>query len=285
MRVAHLIVAITMTGVLRIEAQGIVQQSVVYRSPGGHFALTVPLPSQAESTFTGASLTLQPYSDAEFGATTSLYRIDFLGAAHCVKPDPSKPDQVCTPHVAVSLQLSSNVVDAVKTTVSSLRDYLISHKGAPLTLTGTALQGTTKNSDARQSWLAYRIDASLRAIPGTNQTGGFEPGGALTMSAGLQANIEFNATTKTDAGETQYPGTLVFVLIPTGSLPIGNAVRREVFAGTTRTLFVGGVDYRVGFTFQGEKPISLSAIGTFGAHGFKGFQNSVGLALSKALAL
>ena len=276
-----------------VAAQAVIHQPVYYKRPANVHALTftrdmglAEVPRDSGSWLPNLGLNMQ-FGQAQLGASGDIYRLDIYGTPQC-RPDPAatptnpKPD-VCTPHIVFSPTISSSVVDAVTTSVSALRDYLLSQSGAPLTARVGWVQGDTRRGDVRQSWFAYEGSASLRALPVTGTSGHFQTAGALTASATFQANLDFDVAKIDHDGATVYPGSAYVSVSPTAALPIGGDVRAAIFAGAHPTTLVLGLDYRVGFQLKGPKPWSFSAVGTWGTVGFKAAQSSLGLAVSKVV--
>ena len=232
------------------------------------------------STFADNGITLQPYGDSQYGIGSQVFAVKVFGPPNC--PDPQNPD-TCVERIWFKLAIDSNIVDAVTTQLSSAREYILSRKGSPISISAPFFRYTTKKGTVRQSWGAVEPYGTFRWVPVSGTDGNLSASASIGFT--LEGHIEFDATDPGDRADgPTYPGTLYASISPSLAAVFGGTLRSLIFSsdpGDSR--WVGGFEYRVGFQFQGKQPISLGVSGTLGRKGFDNSQSSIGISLSKLL--
>ena len=217
------------------------------------------------ASFLDGGLILQPYLDSQYAFSSQLLRIGILNREECTpNPDGS---QTCTKYYFVKFTVDSNVVDAVTTTVSAVRDYVHSRKGSPLSMTIPFAEYSTKKGTERQTWASIQPFGSFRWVPVSGDNGALSFAG--TGGATIDLNIEFDATepAKSSGDDTTYPGKIYVSLTPSVAVLFGSALKSTVFPGTLES-WTSSVECRIGYSFQGKKPVSLGFNGTINVKGF-----------------
>ena len=254
--------------------QSLVRPAIFTQSRGGEE------PSE-QTLFSSGDVTLPFYDKSQFGASSRVYTVSVYGFPKCTQDN---GQQVCVSRYWFNLSVDSNVVSAITDATSSIREYIFSQKGSPLTLSVPVHTWTTKKGDVRQTWFAFSPTGSARIIPVTVGTNSLSGGGAFSLGGIGEANIEFDATepgTAQTGAETTYPGTLYFSVTPTISAMAGGALKAAAFQNSPISNWVWGGEYRAGFQFKGKKPISIGITGTFSAKGLTSSSNGVAFSLSK----
>jgi hypothetical protein len=143
---------------------------------------------------------------------------------------------------------------------------------------------TTQRGNVRQSWFAFSPVGSARLIPITGSASTLTGGGAVSIGATGQMDIEFDATqpgTDPSGSDTVYPGTLYFSVSPSIAATMGGPLKAAIFKNSTYSSWTWGGDYRAGFEFKGQKPISLGITGTFSGKGLTSSTTGFSISLSK----
>jgi hypothetical protein len=259
---------------------------------GGAVSTTADKPS-AQQAFSTGNISLPTSGSSQFAASSRVYMLSVYGTPKCT-------NGTCVSQYWFRAAIDANVVNSVKDAAGTIREYLFSQSGSPLTLTIPTHTWTTQKSQVdRQTWFAGSFFGSGRLIPvsGTSNTGtnnntstsnnsGLTGGGAVTLGGTGQVNIEFDATTPGDDKDgkaTVYPGTLSFQFSPSISVLAGGPLKTAVFQGIPKESWTWGGDFKAAFQFQGKQPISLGITGTFSGKGITTSDKGVAISLSKLL--
>ena len=251
-----------------------------------------PVPNKQQAFSTG-NVMIPTGNSSQFAASSRVYSLSVLGGAKCT-PSGNGLQKTCVAHYLFTAAVDANVVNAVNDQATALREYLFSQNGSPISLSFPSRTWTTKKGDVRQSWLAGSLSGSGRLIPVTgtkstvnqnssnpiNLTGG----GSVSFGGTGQVNIEFDATepgSDPNGTDTVYPGTLYFSISPSISALAGGPLKAAVFQGSPPSSWTWGGDFRAGFEFKGQKPISFGITGTFSGKGVTTSDKGVALSLSK----
>lgn len=192
--------------------------------------------------------------------------------------------ETCVEKPLFKLTIDTHVVQSLATQVDSVREYMLSRRGSPGSVTFPFLRWSTKSPDVKQfSWFGVEPFGSLRWVPLSESKNNYSAslGGSAQLAFAVTATAQDPVQNPTNP-EVSYPGTIYFAVTPSFAKPIGDDLKNLVFAGISDpSSYVFGVEIRAGFQFKGENPISLSFSGTLGRKGFEGSTNSVGLSFSK----
>lgn len=282
---SQLIVAIAIFCASDAFGQALIQPTVFTRSPKQSLvAAGEPIPGEEpqQGFFSTADLTLPVYDKSQFGASSRVYTLSVLGAPKCT-PGPNG-QETCVSQYWFKLSVDANVVSAVSGEVSAVREYIFSQKGSPLSVSLPVHTWTTKKGTVRQSWLAFSPSGSARLIPVSTPASNLSGGGTLSIGGTGEAHIEFDETepgTDPSGTDMTYPGTLYLSVTPTFAATLGGTLNSTVFQTVAPGHWIWGGEYRVGFQFQGKKPISLAITGTYSAKGLTASKNGVAISLSK----
>jgi hypothetical protein len=236
-----------------------------------------------QSLFSSGDVALPVDDKSQFGASSKLYTLSVYGFPKCTQSGGGGPE-TCVSQYWFTLHVEANVVSAVSGQASAIREYIFSQKGSPLALSIPGHTWTTKKGDVKQSWFAFSFGGDARLIPVTGATNNLSGGGTLSLWGTGQASIEFDATepgSDPSGAGTTYPGMLYFSITPTIAGTAGGPLKAAIFQSSPTASWVWGGEYRVGFQFKGQKPISLGITGTFSAKGITSSSNGVAISLSK----
>jgi hypothetical protein len=232
---------------------------------------------------------------SQYGASSKVYTLSVLSTRQPSSCNDGSPN--CVPNYWFQLSVDANVINAISGQVATLREYIFSQKGSPLSVTLPAHTWTTKKSTARQTWFSFTPLGSARFIPvsasstnvstgGTSATGtsSLSGGGTLSVGGTVQADIEFDETQPASSAggkDMTYPGTLYASATPVIAATLGRPLKSAIFQGSSIHSWVWGTEYRVGFQFKGQNPISLGVTGTVSAKGLTSSSSGFALSLSK----
>lgn len=237
-----------------------------------------------QELFPTADLTAPASGNSQYGVSSEVYTLKIYGIPKC---QTIEGQEVCAERTWLDLAIDANVVNAVTTEASTIREYLFSRKGSPLSVAAPFRTWTTQKPQVdRQSWFAFSPYGSARLVPVTRSANKLSGGAAVTAGFTAEAHIEFDATepgNATNGTGTVYPGTLYFSATPTAAAAFGNSLQSAVFGVGTTDHFTWGGEYRVGFQFKGKKPISLGITGTYSAKGLTKSHTGIAISLSKLL--
>jgi hypothetical protein len=237
-----------------------------------------------QQLFSSADLTLPVYDKSQFGASSKVYTLKVYGTPKCEKPSSSSSEETCVSRYWFTLSVDTNVVSTAASAATAIREYIFSQKGSPLALSLPAHTWSTKKGDVRQSWFAFSPTGSARIIPVSNTSNDMTAGGSASLGGIAEVHFEFDATepgTDATGSDTTYPGTLFLSVTPTIAATIGGGLNATVFQTLTPGHWIWGGEYRVGFQFKGEKPISIGIEGTYSAKGITASRNGVAFSMSK----
>jgi hypothetical protein len=264
-----------------------VSQPAIFVRPGGQHFLMGAIPSDegtttAHESFSTADLTAPAGGNSQFGVASQVYTLKIYGIPKC---ETIGGQEVCVERTWLDLALSANVVNSVTTQVAALREYVLSRKGSPLAISAPFHTWTTQKPKVdRQSWFAFSPYGSARFVPVTGGTNKLSGGAAVTAGFTAEAHFEFTATdpaSVSGGAPASYPGTLYFSATPTAGAAFGSNLQSAVFGNGANDHFIWGGEYRVGFQFKGEKPISLGITGTYSQKGFTKSHTGMAISLSK----
>jgi hypothetical protein len=248
-----------------------------------------------QQSFVSGDIALPAGDKSQYGASSNVYRLSVFGFPKCTE---SNGQQTCISQYWFQLSVDANVVNSIAGQVATIREYIFSQKGSPLSLTLPAHTWTTQKGTVPQTWFAFQPIGSARFIPvtgspssasngaasATSTTSGLTGGGTLSAGATAEANFQFDVTepgSSQNGGDTTYPGMLSISGTPTIAATLGGPLKSTIFQGSSSARWVWGTEYRVNFQFKGKKPISLGVTGTYSAKGLTASRNGVAISLSK----
>lgn len=251
-----------------------------------------PIQTPTESQlFPDVGTTFQPFGDRQYGAATKLYSVRLFGFPDCRTPEEKKAkvsrlagtSDICAETLAFAVNIDSQMVHAVKNSITAAREYLVSRKGSPLSLSIPSKQWTTQKPDVRQTWVAAQGYFTGRWIPVPGENG--DSSGAAGVGATIELHSDFEAA-EVAAGDEDavvYPGFVYLSVSPSVNIPFGQALKDLAFKSGDGTA-LWGVDVRGGFSLRGKQPISVSINATWTPNGFEASNKSIGISLSKLLS-
>lgn len=245
--------------------------------------------------FVSGDIALPTGDKSQYGASSKVYRLSVFGFPKCTESDGK---QTCVSRYWFQLSVDANVVNSIEGQVGTIREYIFSQKGSPLSVTLPAHTWTTQKGNVPQTWFAFSPIGSARFIPvtstststssgaasGTTNSSFLTGGGTLSVGATAQANFQFDVTepgTSPTGSDMTYPGMLYISGTPIIAATLGAPLKSAVFAGSPIKSWVWGTEYRVGFQFKGQKPVNISVTGTYSAKGLTASRNGVAISLSK----
>ena len=119
--------------------QALVQPGVFTRAAGARtFA-----PGKTDNTTTGffsdASLVLAPFGDSrQFAAGSQIFSLKVLGNPKCT--DMGDKTEICVERVWFKTTIDTNIVQADGSEMAAVREYVLSRKGSPLSISVPFLQ-------------------------------------------------------------------------------------------------------------------------------------------------
>jgi len=306
MKLLNCLALLSLTSTIPVTGQ-MLERPAVYRveSAGQRYALlqgAAPPSSapQSQQVFSTGNVTVPTNNKSQFGASSQVYSVSVYGTPKCTKD--ALGNQTCVSQYWFKVAVNANVVNTTNDVASSIREYLFSQNGSPLSLSIPSHTWTTKKGDVRQSWLAFSLVGSGRLIPlagSSNSTGSgtstgsntstatsssLTGGGSASIGGTGQVDIEFDATepgNDPSGTDTVYPGTIYLSVTPSVSAAMGGPLKAAIFQNAPVSSWTWGGDFRGGFQFKGKKPISLGITGTFSAKGLTSSSKGFALSLSK----
>jgi len=244
----------------------------------GIAATKVETPTDS-SVGSNISTLFQPFGDGtQYGASTKLYSVKVFGFPDCKKQDDAN-ETVCIEHVAFTATIDANMIHALTSSASAAREYMVSRKGSPLSLSLPTRSWSSKKDNLRQTWVAAEGYGSLRWIPVDGDTG--NANGAFSIGATVEMHSDFEVAEQVP-GTTDviYPGFVFLSFSPSLAWAYGDSLRTFAF-GDIDKKYLYGFDIRGGFTFQGKQPISVSINATWTPDAFTVSKKSVGISFTK----
>jgi hypothetical protein len=231
-------------------------------------------------SFAEAGTMIPTSSDGKFGGAANVFTLRTYGRpAGCEAG-------ACRETVGFELSIDSNVVYAVGESVDAIREYVVSKKGSPLSMSFPFRTWTNKLGAVKQTYTKFQPYATARWIPlsGADKTNS----GALAIGFTTELHIDADVIGEDTNGDNQndtvlYTGFFFVSASPSASLLLGDELKTLVYKDASRHDYTWGVDVRAGYSFRGTQPLSLTVNVTVSPKGFSESHTSLGVSLTKAL--
>lgn len=248
------------TGAFGLPAVLLAQSSLsprrTFKAPANALALPDSFHTNGEkagSFFPEAGIGIWPFENPRFNLESKVYSLRVFGRpAESTNSDGSKKYEE---RVAFELIVNTYIVDALGSSARALKEYVLSKKGSPLSLSLPAWYWNTRRGDVRQFWMAGQPYFTARLLPLTNANDDLRLNGTLGAGYTQQVNIDFDVD--------KSPASLFLEVSGAANLLIGSDVTDVIYATTSSTgKFIFGLDFRVGYRFGGEHSKYFSITGT-----------------------
>ena len=204
--------------------------------------------------------------------STRAIRVGVYGKAACA-------DTTCVKHLWFSFDIDSHIVDAFGASAAALKQYVLSDRGSPLTLSlptnlplltfSTATPSTT----VPESYVAGQLIGSARLIPVRLGGGSLVNNGSFSVGYSFESHFAFSINDR--------DGSAFAVLTPSYSYIVGDSLQLALSSTTQPRSSVGGLSYRVGYQFGSGTAVSAS--GNYSFTSIRDGRRQLSLALNQAL--
>ncbi len=244
-------------------------------------------PSPGVEGFGGTGFSFWPGDANKFSLETKALRGKIFGRLRCVSDPKDSAQEICTPTTLFSFEINTYIDHTPGQEVSSLKAYLFSAKGSPLSLripfeweAVKSLSFSThvlNHDDLPQSWMAGEPRAEYRLIPftGSNRSTEFGHDFQLSYAMEMHANFEVDLA----------PGTAYLALVPSVGYMLSDSLAAAARPDSTRVKRLhAGIGYSIGYQFGGGKGASAKFSGSYALSEVRGSRWQLALGMSKALS-
>lgn len=224
----------------------------------------------------GTSITGSLGRGGQADVSTQAIRFGIYGKPTCTE---ANGVSTCEKHLVFSARIDSHIVDAFGQPATAIKQYILSDRGSPLTLTlppnlpvlsfSTQVPGT----DVPQSYAAGQLSASARLVPFRLGDGSISNNGSLSIGYSLEGHVALRI------GDVD--GTVFGLATPSFSYVLGDSLQTAISATGRPLSRVAGLSYRVGYQFG--TGTAVTATGNFAFTSLRDGRRQLSLALNQAL--
>lgn len=249
----------------------------VTTSSSGFSTTSDTLIRQGERTadfFSSTGIAARPAHDPAFSLSAQVYRISVYG-----KPDKlvdAAGNITYKEHIAYQFLFKSYMIEGVGSLERSVKEYIASKKGSPVSFELPSYSWNTKRGDVHQLWLAGQFYGEAKGIPLSNANGDFVGSGSAGLGYTQQLNLDFAVNDK--------PGNVFVEASVLGSGLVGKQLVQVLDPNATGSLAgVVALDYRVGFQLLGSSINAITVNGTAYLTKVQGKHSTVSLGYSRSV--
>jgi hypothetical protein len=220
----------------------------------------------------GTSITGSFGQAAQADVATQAIRIGVYGKAACA-------DTTCVKHLWFSATVNAHIVDAFGESATAIKQYVLSDKGAPLTLSLPSnvpiltFSTATPSAGVTESYAAGQLTGSARLIPVRLGGGSLVNNGSLSIGYSLEVHGAFTVN--------GVDGSAFALLTPSYSYLLGDSLQSAISATPQPRSSVAGLSYRVGYQFG--TGTAISATGSYAFTSLRDGRRQLSLAFNQAL--
>lgn len=236
--------------------------------------------------FDGSGVNFAAGDKRQTNVETKVLTGRFFGPLTC-EAKAGDAEEKCSATTLFSFEINSYIVDAGGQQVVALKEYLMSSKGAPLSLRipldwsfFRRLNFNTYHpghDNLPQSWLAGKFLLDARLIPLRLASGTSEYNYSALASAALEGHLAFEAFGS--------PGTMFFTLAPSFGFALGDSLRAALLPpGAVLTGGVWSLAYSGGYQFGGPDGTAFRFGGAVALKDLRGGKGQITVGVRKALS-